>query len=650
MSEKLYEQTRKENKKVSKSFIARVQSRRIYWFLSLLCMQFVLFVLLFYTVQTNIFNFVSIASFVSFVAFAWFIMVQHITTASKFCWLLGAALAPLFTWLFYLFINGSFMQKRTLLARTFSKEQIFVKYFTMRGRRLMAEWKSLLQAQGLANFYNIAALIFRHSGSRIYPNQKVKYYSLGDYAWPDMKAALLQAKKHICIEFYIIKNGQMLDELLEILSAKLQAGVEVYFLYDGACDLLLNFDLAQTLRNAGAKTAVFMPINGQLTMDHNHRDHRKLLIVDGEIAFTGGLNIADEYINQAAPYGHWKDAAIRVEGEAAMRMQAFFLANFTASYNPDKEDDLDLASLLNPEAAAFNLSQRDLELPLNVQAYDVTLLKKKPNKASQARNKLRQTWQLAKAKVKRKAKAETENLTDDKLNSQKPLSKLSTKNLDRQNDLPWSQHELAIEQGGVGHDLVTVQSMPEDFSPNNLRNLLIPYADAPSVMNSISENVFLQSIYVAKAQIKIMTPYLILSDELLRALTVATTRGVKIEIYLPSIADKRIMQILARSIYPQLLQAGIMLYEYLPGFIHSKVMLIDDCLSIVGTVNLDYRSMYLNFENAVLVYDRKLAKDILLDFQATRPKCRKINLAFCQNLPLKDKLLGVALRPLGPLL
>lgn len=602
-------------KKKNKSFIERVQARRIYWFAGLLLVQFILFLLIFYTVQTNVFNVISIASFVSFIAFAWFLMTQHIATAAKFSWLLSAAIAPLFTWLFYLFINGSLMQKRSLLARTFSKEQIFVKYFTMQGRSLMAEWKKLLKKIGMENFYNLAALVFRHSGSRIYANQQVKYYSLGDEAWVDMKAALLAAKKHICIEFYIIKNGKMLDELLDILYKKLQSGVKVYFLYDGACELMLNFDLAQTLRNAGAKTAVFMPINGHLTMDHNHRDHRKLLIVDGEIAFTGGLNIADEYINLKSPYGHWKDAAISVKGESAMRMQAFFLANFSASY--DNETDLDIASLLNPEAAAFNLSERDLASKVNVKAYDVTLRKK-------------QGRQFIKNKVQ--------------------YAEFSTKNLDRQNDLPWTHYEAKKTHVDKLRDLVTAQAIPNDFEQTEFSNLLLPYADAPSVNNSISENVYLQAIYTAAKSISIMTPYLILGDEMLRALTAAATRGLELEIYLPSIADKRIMQILARTIYPQLLQAGIKIYEYLPGFIHSKVMLVDDCLAIVGTVNFDYRSLYLNFENAVLVYDVNLAKEIAQDFKQTRTKCRRIDLEFCQKLPLTDKVLGLVLRPLSPLL
>lgn len=637
----------KAEAKKSKSFIARVQARRIYWFASLLLLQFVIFVLIFYTVQTNLFNVLSIASFACFIAFAWFVMLQHISTAAKFSWLLSAEIAPLFTWLFYWFINGSLMQKRSLLARTFSKEQIFVKYFSMRGKSLMAEWRKILPKEGMSNFYNIAALIFRHSGSRIYLNQDVKYYSLGDEAWPDMKEALLAAEKHICIEFYIVKNGKMLDELLDILYKKLQSGVKVYFLYDGACELLLNFNLAQTLRNAGAKTAIFMPINGRLTMDHNHRDHRKLLIVDGEVAFTGGLNIADEYINLKAPYGHWKDAAIRVKGEAVMRMQAFFLANFSACY--DINSDVDIASLLNPEAAAFNLSQQDLANNVNVKAFDVTLRKKNKaidNEPSKTKQKLQQTWKKAKDSVKLK----TNMVSSKHAQLEKPkLTQLSTKNLDRQNDLPWAHFENN-KHNKKSTDMMAVQVLQTDFSAVHLENLLVPYADAPSVNNSISENVYLQAIYTASKSVKIMTPYLILSDEMLRALTVAATRGVDLELYLPYIADKKIMQILARALYPQLLQAGIKIYEYLPGFIHSKVMLVDDCLSIVGTVNFDYRSLYLNFENAVLVYDIKLANDIAQDFKQTRQKCRQIDLEFCQKLPLSDKLLGIIMRPLSPLL
>lgn len=618
-------------KKKAKSFIERVQARRIYWFSGLLLGQLLFFLLIFYTVQTNVFNVISIASFVSLIAFAWFIMTQHITTAAKLSWLLSAAIAPLFTCLFYLFINGSLMQKRTLLANTFKTEQIFVKYFTMRGKSMMAEWKKILKREDLENFYNLATLIFRHCGSRIYANQQVKYYRLGDDVWPDIKSALLAAQKHICIEFYIIKNGKMLDELLDILSQKLQSGVKVYFLYDGACELLLDFDLAQTLRNAGAKTAVFMPINGQFTMDHNHRDHRKLILIDGEIAFTGGLNIADEYINQKSPFGHWKDAAICVKGDAVMRMQAFFLANFSASYT--NENDLDISSLLNPEAAAFNLSQREVDSKINVHDYDVTLRKKREyskRKEIEPSRKFQRTWKLAKKRVQ--------------------YAELSTKNLDRQNDLPWSHYNSSHTNNSNNKYLVTSQSIPDGFTASDLENLLVPYADAPSVNNSISENVYLQAIYTASKSISIMTPYLILSDEMIRALTVAATRGLDLEIYLPSIADKRVMQILARTIYPQLLHAGIKIYEYLPGFIHSKVMQVDDRLSIVGTINFDYRSLYLNFENAVLVYDPELAKDIAEDFRQTRAKCRAIDLEFCQKLPLRDKIFGIILRPLSPLL
>lgn len=612
------------NKGKLKQRLQKVRARRIYLLGSLVVLQFIFFVVIFFTVQNNAMRFFSLGNFLIFLALAWFIMTRHMTNSAKLSWLLCGAIAPIFTWLFYGFSVSNLLQRRTLLAQTFSKERIFVSYFHKEGRSLMARLRPLLQAEGLGNFYEIAALAFHHNGSKIYLNQKVEYYRCGEEAWPQIKAAIKAAKVHICIEFYIIKNGTMLEEMLDLLCQKLQQGVEVYLLYDGACDFLLNFDLARTLKNQGAKTAVFMPINGRFTMDHNHRNHRKLIIIDGETAFTGGINLADEYINLRSPFGYWKDAVISVQGEAVQRLQGFFLADFLASCSQD--DEKIIANLINADLAAFNSSQANLNLTVNMRDYDVKLLKRRDKHLDnwENKNQLLSTW-----KKNHGHKSEHKFLH------------LSTKELDRQNDIPWGRRQSEIKF--TGGDMPAIPNLPWE-------NLLVPYADAPSVGNSLAENIYLQAIYSATSSCQIMTPYLILGDELLRALTVAANRGVKVEIYLPYIADKKIMQVLARAAYPVLLQAGIKIYEFLPGFIHSKVLLIDQQIAVIGSVNFDFRSMYLNFENGVIIYDQILGEKIAADFRTIRPECKQVDLAYCQSLSISDKIWGIVLRPLGPLL
>ncbi len=348
------------------------------------------------------------------------------------------------------------------------------------------------------------------TGFPLRKNTGAQYYPLGDLLFPQMLQELEKAQKFIFVEYFIIQNGHMWDSMVEILARKAAQGVDVRVLYDDLGSISTYSEReARVLRQKGIRCAAFNPlifVKGTL----NCRDHRKMLIIDGKTAFSGGVNLADEYINQVEKFGHWKDIGFRITGEAVQ--------NYTRMF-----------------AEFWNAFTRD----------------------------------------------------------------------------PIPAHFL--ESGEPSAD---AQPPAED-------GYVLSYYDSPLRADAVSNELYIDLLSQAKDYAWFYTPYLMPGDALLDAFVRAAGRGVDVRIILPGVPDKKLVYCMSRSFYPVLLEAGVKIYEYTPGFVHAKGCVTDDIAGTVGTVNLDYRSLFLHFENNSLFYKASLLRDLKEDFLATQEKCRE---------------------------
>lgn len=366
----------------------------------------------------------------------------------------------------------------------------------------------------------------------VYRHTKTTYFPSGEAKFEEMKKQLLKAEKYIFLEYFIIDEGDMWGEILAILKQKVQEGVEVRVMYDGMIEFsTLSFDYKKRLEKIGIQSRVFASVTPFLSTYYNYRDHRKILLIDGKVAFTGGVNLADEYINRIKRFGHWKDTALMVEGPAVDTFLVLFLQMWTYSH----------------------------EL-LDATPYMV-------------------------------------------------------------------EHEAFDTPGFV-----------------------VPYGDIPLDKDKVGENVYIDILNHARDFVHIMTPYLILDGELLHALKFAAERGVDVSIIMPGIPDKSTVYYLAKTYYPTLLESGVKIYEYTPGFVHAKVFVSDNSRATVGTINLDYRSLYHHFECATYLYRTDSVLAIEEDFQATKAKCHQVTVADVENLPFYQKALGLLAKLVAPLM
>ena len=449
----------------------------------------------------------------------------------KLAWIIPITVIPVFGTLLYLFLElqweGKIINRR--LRENISDTQPYLK----QNPRYMEQLAKTSRSNA-----NLAAYIENSGSYPVYGNTNVKYYPVGEEMFEDMKKELEKAKRFIFMEYFIVERGEMWDSLLEILERKVQDGVEVRFMYDGMCCLvLLPYSYPRELRAKGLKAKMFAPIRPALSTYQNNRDHRKILVIDGHTAFTGGINLADEYINRKVRFGHWKDTGIMVKGDAVTSFTMMFL----------------------------------------------------------------QMWNI------------TEKEPED--------------------------------YGRYLRD-------PEFFYPPELsmEGFVIPYGDSPLDQETVGELVYLDIINTARNYVHIMTPYLILNYELVQALQFAAKRGVETIIIMPHIPDKEYAFLLAKAHYEELIRAGVQIYEYTPGFVHAKVFTSDDEKAVVGTINMDYRSLYLHFECAAYIYRNEVIKDVERDFKETLAKSQVITLEECRHYPWYKKFAGRVLRLFAPLM
>lgn len=512
--------------KKGKKGIARILFSRIGLFLTLMLLQVLFLVSLYYWFREFRPQMYSIMVLFS-VIMVIYLLNSKLDPTAKITWLVILMLTPVFGALLYFYVQQD-IGHRALKERfgqliAMTKEDIPQSKAALAG--LMEENPG---AASLAHY------ISRSGCYPVYDHTDVTYFPVGEDKFSELLKQLEKAEHFIFLEYFIISEGLMWGEILEILARKAKEGVDVRLLYDGTCELaLLPHKYPKLLGELGIKCKVFAPVSPFISTHYNYRDHRKILVIDGHTAFNGGINLADEYINRIERFGHWKDTAVMVQGEAAKSFTLMFLQ-------------------------MWNIDAREPEF---------------------------------------------------------------------KEALAWPVRPC---QGAKGY--------------------VIPYGDCPLDDDRVGEMVYMDILNRAVRYVHIMTPYLILDGELETALKYAAERGVEVALILPGIPDKRLPYALAKTHYASLLKAGVRIYEYTPGFVHAKVFVSDDREAVVGTINLDYRSLYHHFECATYMYGTGCIPKIEADFCATLQKCRQVTEETVKKEKLAVKLAGVLLKVASPLL
>ena len=458
-----------------------------------------------------------------------YILNSEMDNSAKITWMVTIAILPVVGVPLFFYVKSN-------IGHNALKKR--VTHLTEEARGLQPQ--PLAAAQELAEADPGAASLARYlhgkgGGFSVYRNTEVTYFPGGEAKFEELLRQLEKAEKYIFLEYFIIDEGLMWGRILEVLARKAAEGVDVRVMYDGTCEFTtLPRDYPSRLEKLGIQCRVFSPVQPFVSTHYNYRDHRKILVIDGRVGFTGGVNLADEYINHIQKHGRWKDAAVMLEGEAVRSLTAQFLQMW--------------GILKEPEYEQF------LTRPIPV--------------------------------------------------------------------------------------------------PENAKGVAAPYGDCPLDGERVGEMVYIDLLNRARDYIHIMTPYLILDGELETALKFAAERGVDVHLILPGKPDKQFPYALAKSHYSALLDSGVKISEWSPGFVHAKVFVVDGREAVVGTINLDYRSLYHHFEDAVWMVDAPCIRDIEQDFQHTLEQCRTVENTSA-SIWQKHYLLratGMLLKVIAPLL
>lgn len=519
----------------------------------------------------------------------------------KIGWSIPVFVLPLFGSLMYLLYGGNKHGRKTRKRMSELTDMIDI---------CLIQDSNLSNDLSLINIeaFNQAKYIYDFSKSPVYKKTYCEYYEIGEKAFSRMVKELKKAKKFIFLEYFIVENGIMWDTILDILVAKVKEGVEVRMIYDDiGCLFTLPNKYYQYLESLGIKCKVFHPLSPIFTLKYNNRDHRKILVIDNKTAFTGGINLADEYINAFEKYGHWKDSAIMLKGNAVNSFTMFFLT----MWDYVSMENTDYSKYLTVDGNSLKeISKRCNEFDKN-------------SKSSKKYNR-RNTKNVNKIK-----KLVESNIVKDELELNPYSKEIFFKNYNKQlEDLKQLEESFAEIDGGF------VQ----------------PFSDSPLDNEALSETIYLNIFGNAKKYVYISTPYLILDDTLKSAITAAGKRGVDVRIIVPHIPDKWYVHSVSKSHYRDLINANIKIYEYTPGFIHSKVCISDDCYSVVGTINLDYRSLYLHFECGVWMYKSTATEAIKEDFFNTIKVSELIDKNNLKPTPLPKKMVRSILKILSPIM
>lgn len=455
-------------------------------------------------IQVLIFVIINVYLYESYIVFYWiftvlsilillFIINKEKPASFKLPWICLVLLFPIVGLTLYI-LFGNFSLTRKQKAKLEEESSKLKEYVKQEHTTIDGLYKIDKDAYGQVKY--IASTCYLPT----YDNSDCEYLATGEIFFEKLKDKLSDAKKFIFMEYFIVEEGKMFDSIFEILKEKVKEGIEVYFMYDDiGCVGKINSSFKKKLEENGIIVCRFSPFRPFVSAIHNNRDHRKITVIDGEYSFVGGINLADEYINETHPYGVWKDNAVLLKGECVNSLSIIFLQLFNA--NSDKKVDSSLY-------------------------------------------------------------------------------------------------------------------INRDYKKYKNEGFITPYCSGPyPIYNEyISEQVYLNLINSAKDYLYITTPYLIVDYHFIEALINASKRGVDVRIITPYIPDKKIIKIMTKGNYHRLIRNGVNIYEYKYGFIHSKMIIVDDKYASVGTVNLDYRSFVHHYECGVHLYNCDAIFDMKDDF------------------------------------
>ena len=451
-----------------------------------------------------------------------FIMKKDDNPSYKIGWILIIMAAPIFGGLLYLFFAGHHPTRWMRRKLEEGKQKI---------RPHLIHEQPMPEGRAAATMHYIQ----KYGPYPAWQNTETRYFPVGEKMYEQMLKDMKQARHYIFLEYFIITDGSMWQEILEVLKQKVKEGVEVRVIYDDFGSLgRIPDQYYKTLESFGIKAMTFNPLVPFVSMVMNNRDHRKILVIDGHTAYNGGINLSDEYINRIHPYGHYKDTGVRYHGEAVW--------NFTLMF-------LEMWNAFRPEDENFGPFRPSVHHP-----------------------------------------------------------------------------EAFQGQGWVQ-----------------------PFSDSPLDDETVAENVYLELIQQAEKYVDIFTPYLAIDNEMQTALCMAAKRGVKVRLLIPAVTDAKVTHMLTHSYLESLIRAGVRVYEYSPGFIHAKSFVVDDKLAVVGTINMDYRSLYLHFECGALHYQTTAVQQLKQDAEDSFRQSREITLDDCRR-GFFHTLFDAVLRVIAPLM
>ncbi|WKY43750.1 cardiolipin synthase [Eubacteriaceae bacterium ES2] len=435
-----------------------------------------------------------------------FLISKDDSPSYKVIWIIIILAVPLIGGVIYLLFGNKRASRRMGMKITEESEQLAP--FMQPNKQIADKMKN-----GNSRAAGIVHYLQNKCAFPVWENTLSNYYPIGEELYAAMLADLKNARQFIFMEYFIIEPGIVWNNIFAVLCEKAAQGVEVRLMYDDlGCVNTLPKGYAETIRAKGIKCIPFNPVMPFLNLAMNNRDHRKITVIDGNIAFSGGVNLADEYINQKAKYGHWKDTGMKIEGAAVWNFTAMFLEIWNAFSDGSQE----------------------------IHKY-----------------------------------------------------------------MPNPQFVSVIKNDGF----------------------VLPFADSPVDDETTSQNVYIDILNQAKNYVYIFTPYLIIDNEMQNALRMAVKRGVDVRMITPGIPDKKLIYRVTRANYKPLIEAGVKIYEYTPGFCHAKSFVSDDNLAVVGTINLDFRSLYLHFECGLLLYGTSSIMAIKNDFLETLSLCTEVSSA-----------------------
>lgn len=458
-------------------------------------------------------------------------LLQNRNPVATLSWIMVLVMIP-FLGLALYFLFGQKITKRWVFKRMRNKE---IKQMSKISDNQLKTMQNIdvVEDKYLHEYNKLMSMLLKNNSSFISSNNHTKLFHNGASVYQSIYKDLRRASKFIHLQYYLMENGQVADQIIDILINKSQEGLKVSFILDGIGSRKLDSKHLKRMKENGIEVLLFRPVRfPNLTHKINHRNHRKIIVIDGEIGYTGGINLADKYLVEEGKDGFWRDTHLRIVGDSVKMLEAIFLVD------------------------RYYLCQNIFK---NLETY--------------------------------------------------------FPNID----------------AAPGKHIQIASSSPESGTANIL-------------------HAFFTAITTAKKSIRLISPYFIPDESLLMALKTAASGGVKVEIILPGIVDTHFVQYSARSYVQHLLRNGIHVYFYQKGFIHAKVLLIDDLLSIIGTSNFDYRSFYQNFEISALIYDNSTTKELITQFNRDKRNSEKLSLNSWRKRPIRNKIFESLARLYAPLI